>query len=155
MPNGTHSFNDKAFTALSVLIDFEHSIVERGKDQQIVTLTLQNTGAGHHFPTGSPFKEVLVEMRAEYLYRGKQWKRFSTPFNTTLSREIENVQPWKTVSDSRIKAGETRKWTWPIMLPVTASSGPWRISVVLTEQTRGSTDTPIVIYQNAFPMIVR
>lgn len=95
-----HDFTADISRAVSVLVKLQAPEVQRGQPTPI-EITIQNTGAGHHFPTGSPFKPYTVI--AELV--DASGKLLTKPFTHTLARTVENQSPWKTLSDNRIPAG--------------------------------------------------
>jgi len=95
-----HNFTADTARAVSVLVKLETPELQRGQPYP-VEITVQNTGAGHHFPTGSPFKPYSVI--AELV--GPDGKILAPAFTHTLARVVEEAPPWKTISDNRIPAG--------------------------------------------------
>jgi hypothetical protein len=66
-----------------------------------VRVRLQNTGAGHHIPTGSPFKSYQVTLHLE----DAAGEALAAPAELELGRTISDEPPWTTLSDNRISAG--------------------------------------------------
>jgi len=95
-----HDFTAETGRAVSVLVKLQAPEIQRGQATP-VEITIQNTGAGHHFPTGSPFKPYTVI--AELV--DASGKLLTKPFTHILARTVENQSPWKTLSDNRIPAG--------------------------------------------------
>jgi hypothetical protein len=95
-----HDFTAEIGRAVSVLVKLQAPEIQRGQATP-VEITIQNTGAGHHFPTGSPFKPytVIVELV------DAKGKLLTKPFTHILARTVEDQSPWKTLSDNRIPAG--------------------------------------------------
>jgi hypothetical protein len=126
--------------AVSVLVSMKSPSIQRGISHP-VSMRLQNTGAGHHFPTGSPFKRYLLT--AELL--GDEGLPLSTPFSHELARVIEDAPPWNTLSDTRLPAGEERALSWEFLVDqrTSAQDAIIRISV----QPVGSGDAPTVLQE--------
>jgi len=95
-----HDFTAEIARAVSVLVKLDTPELQRGQAFP-VEIRVQNTGAGHHFPTGSPFKPYTVI--AEIV--DSNGKLMAKPFTHLLARAVEDVSPWKTLSDNRIPAG--------------------------------------------------
>lgn len=96
----SHSFTADERRALSVLLQPERGEVQRGQPWKF-RLRVQNTGAGHHVPTGSPFKSVVIEVAL----LDAAGKALATPLQHTLARKVEDAPPWRTLTDSRLAAG--------------------------------------------------
>ena len=118
----------------------------------LVTLTVQNTGTGHNVPTGAPFKVVHIEMDLLYERRSNDWRTSGTPFKETLARTVTTTPPYDTVEDTSLLPGETRQWTWPISLPITASAGPWEIRVRVYKSSAKNIREDL--FENRFPVRV-
>lgn len=96
----SHAFAGQGSSALTLLIRLPPEGVVRG-EPAVATLRVQNTGAGHAFPTGSPFKKVRID--ATLL--GPNGKPVGAPWSTLLAREVTPEPPYTTVSDTRLPAG--------------------------------------------------
>ena len=147
-----HSWSSRASQAVSVLLNLSTPITVRGGEPTLVTLTIQNTGTGHNVPTGSPFKVVHVEMDLLYERRSNDWRTSGTPFKETLARTVTTTPPYDTVEDTSLLPGETRQWTWPISLPITASAGPWEIRVRVYKSSAKNIQEDL--FENRFPVRV-
>lgn len=136
----SHRFSADLARAVSVLLSMDSPQVQRGIVFP-VSMRLQNTGAGHHFPTGSPFKRY--RLTAELI--GAEGLPLSEPFATDLAREIEDAPPWNTLSDTRLPAGEERSHSWEFLVDqrTTAQDAIIRVSV----QSVGSGDAPTVLQE--------
>jgi hypothetical protein len=95
-----HDFTANTARAVSVLVKLEQSELQRGQPFP-VQIRIQNTGAGHHFPTGSPFKPYAVTVELI----GSDGKALTKPYVHELARQVEQAPPWTTLSDNRIPAG--------------------------------------------------
>lgn len=98
-----HAFQADPGRALSVLVSLDAPEVQRGQPYD-VRLKLQNTGAGHHIPTGSPFQTYTVQV--ELL--DTEGKPLAAPWAIPLARTVADAPPWSTLSDTRLAAGEER-----------------------------------------------
>ncbi len=99
----THGAGADLARALTVLVHVKEPVARRGQPFA-VELVLQNTGAGHSFPTGNPNTVATVEVR---LVDGKG-KDLAPAWTQTLARKVEEKPPWKTLSDDRLPAGGQR-----------------------------------------------
>jgi hypothetical protein len=96
----SHAVTADLRRALSALLKFERGSATRGQPLD-VTLTLQNTGAGHHVPTGNPHGALRVDV----VLLDAAGKELAPAFSTTLKRTVETAPPWKTLADTRLPAG--------------------------------------------------
>ncbi len=96
----SHAFPADLDRGLSVLLDLDAPEAQRGNPFP-VRVRLQNTGAGHHIPTGSPFKSYRVLVAIEDL----NGERLTPATEFVLGRTISPEPPWTTLSDNRIPAG--------------------------------------------------
>jgi nitrate/TMAO reductase-like tetraheme cytochrome c subunit len=96
----THSFVADTGRALSLLLELEESEIQRGSEYT-VTVRIQNTGAGHHVPTGSPFKQYRVEA----LLLDAEGEPLAPTGSLDLGRTVSDGPPWDILADSRIPAG--------------------------------------------------
>lgn len=124
----SHRFTAEAGRGLSVLLKAQPGGAVRGKPFK-GTLTLQNTGAGHAIPTGTPFQALRVEVT---LYDEKG-KVVGAPFRHDLRREVMSAPPYTTLSDNRLQAGEERVVEVVIDLPQKSGGGAGTLEVRLLE----------------------
>lgn len=133
-----HSFTADTARAVSVLIDLESAELQRGQPFP-VQIRIQNTGAGHHFPTGSPFKAYAV--RVELI--GSDGKPLTPAFVHELARNVEQAPPWKTLSDNRIPAGGEVTLNHTFQVDHRKQAGPGVLRVRIGRKTHGE-ETPII-----------
>ena len=100
----SHAFSADTARAVSILVDLSAPEISRGEDFS-VTVTVQNTGAGHAFPTGSPFKGYRVTARLIGTVDRDAGTELVEPASLDLRREVEEAPPWHTISDNRIPPG--------------------------------------------------
>jgi len=134
-----HAFPASPARAVSLLLHLDGVDLVRGGDPLVATIRLQNTGAGHAFPTGSPFR--AVQMRAALV--GPPAKEGEAPteasvFTVDLGRTLEAEPPFRTVEDTRLGPGGERSWSWEPRLDLASPGGEWRLEVTLTEVVRGA-----------------
>ena len=86
------------------LVELTEPAIVRGEDFAY-TVRIQNTGAGHSFPTGSPFKTYRVRAQLLGTHPKDLGKPLAEATTLDLARVVEDAPPWKTVSDNRIPAG--------------------------------------------------
>jgi len=96
-----HTWDIDPTRAVSLLIKLDTPVVQRG-EAFTVQSTLQNTGAGHHFPTGSPYKTYRITTQIV----GAEQGPLTEAMHTDLGRKIEDAPPWNTLEDNRIAAGD-------------------------------------------------
>ncbi len=96
----SHGFEADLDRALSVLVKLDQPELQRG-EPFTVGVTVQNTGAGHHVPTGSPFKTYRISVDVV----DEDGKVVAGPHTHDLVRVIEQAEPWNTVTDARLPAG--------------------------------------------------
>jgi len=145
----SHQVALPAARAVSLLVRFAAVELHRGGDPLDVQITLQNTGAGHAFPTGSPYR--AVSLRAELL--GADDLVIGEPHELRLGRTLSDGPPWRTESDTRLQAGATLEDRWQALLPSDGPAGPWWLRVQLLDQ-RGPTTEPQVLVSQRFPLRV-
>ncbi len=134
--------------AFSLLVRPSHRRLVRGPDEVLrVAIDLQNTGAGHAMPTGTPFRGLRLHARLE----GPPAKRDAPPtisgepLIVDLMRTLEPTPPWRTTDDTRIQAGETRSFTLEVPIVDNLSAGSWTLVVELLPTLRGGPDgAPII-----------
>ena len=127
MPGSTDEQFLKSAIALEVRADIEGS-------ELVVTTQVSNTGAGHHYPTGSPLRQVLLVVRAtdssgnELLLTeggklpdwagdvaGEAGEGFAKILRDTLTGEEPTFSHWRLVElveDTRIPAQTARSSTF-------------------------------------------
>ncbi len=130
-----HNVDVPAARALTILVDMPSAPVIRGGEALNASIRILNTGAGHSFPTGSPWKQVVVEV---YLEReGEKAPERVATTSQVLGRSLSEVAPWTTTEDTRLQAGGQIEVAWNGALPQDAKPGPWWLVVRLTEEVRG------------------
>jgi hypothetical protein len=115
---GSHSIDQ-----LSKTIRAQLAAVREG-DQVKVTVDVTNHGAGHHVPTGSPLRQLVLEVRAEQT-PGRQFReervytrRIGDARGNPLTREHAVFMRGASVlSDTRLAAGEKRTETFTFPIP--------------------------------------
>ena len=148
--SGTHDGSNHVFDAargraLSVLVDIPATILVRGGDPLVGEIILQNTGAGHAWPTGSPFRGVRLDIFLETLIDGKVTRAAVQTLH--LARELEEEPPFASVGDTRLSAGEERRIPWSGSLKHDAAAGPWFLVVTTTATVRGTPQEGEVVHR--------
>ena len=136
-----HTFSADLRRAVSVLVQLPGGpAVQRGEPYTIA-LRLQNTGAGHHFPTGSPFKRY--RLTGELV--GADGKVQGEVLTHDLSRDVEDAPPYRTLGDSRIPAGGeiVLEWSLTVDQRAAAQDGIIRLSI----QPVGTGEAPITLQE--------
>jgi hypothetical protein len=120
---GSHSIQQLTKTIKAKLA------VARQGDQLKVAVEVANTGAGHYVPTGSPLRRLVLEVRAD-TYNGKHYREERVYSRTVadqqgklINREdLAFLQAAKTISDTRLGPGETRKESFSFSVPAGTTS---------------------------------
>ncbi len=115
---GSHSMQQLE-KALHAQLSAKH---EGGRLEVVVEVT--NRGAGHSVPTGSPMRQLILELRADP-YGGAHFneqrvfrRTVADAKGTTIEREPQAfIKGAKVVSDTRLAPGETRKETFTFQVP--------------------------------------
>ena len=141
--------------ALSVLVTLPRLELVRGDEKPLpVTITLQNTGAGHAFPTGSPFTGALLVAELVGPPTGKSKDPTVVEALTyPLGRTVEPAPPWNITADTRLQAGATTAVEGALSLPHEASIGAWELRVQLWKTVRGER-TATLLQQRVLPINV-
>ena len=115
---GSHSMQQLE-KALRAQLSTTH---EGGKLRIVVEVT--NRGAGHYVPTGSPMRQLILELRADpyngtHLSDRRIFRRtVADQKGAVIEREPQAfLKGAKTVSDTRIAPGETRKELFTFQVP--------------------------------------
>jgi hypothetical protein len=132
-----HTMRADRERALSALLSLGGAEVVRGGPPVKVELTLQNTGAGHSVPTGSPWIGWRVEI---VLLREKGPALVLSQHE--LVRRVATTAPWQTESDSRLAPAETRTVSASLSLPQDAPPGDGALVVRVQELVRGAATEP-------------
>jgi len=112
--------------AVSVLVELPAKAGVRG-ERLTARVRVQNSGAGHAFPTGSPFKHVLL--RAELLDSGGEVA--GEALEHRFQREVEAAPPYLTVSDTRLAPGGEVVLEHAIELAQRSAAGLGRYRITL------------------------
>ena len=153
--NGTISHNTDAPSAraISVLIDLSTTELQRGGPPIHIAVTIQNTGAGHSFPTGSPFKGARLTVHLEGPEGSDGKPQRVALFQADIQRQVETEPPWHTISDTRIGPGKQQQWHSKHSLGFEHPAGEWFARVEIDRTLNGfSIDAPI--FSRAVPLVV-
>jgi hypothetical protein len=115
---GSHSLDQ-----LNKAIKAQLSAVRQG-DQVQVTVKVSNHGAGHDVPTGSPLRQLILEVRADR-YDGKHFRQERVFKRTVadqqgkiINREhVAFLRAARVVKDTRLAPNETRNETFTFPAP--------------------------------------
>lgn len=137
----SHDVSMPVGRALSVLVALPPQALVRGGEGQTATITLQNTGAGHAIPTGSPFRGLRVTVAVEGpAAKGDGRATWSEPLVVDLARTVGDAAPWPITADTRLQAGAQRALTLDVSLPVDAPRGDYALITSLTDVSKGEPD---------------
>jgi len=129
-----HRLVPEGHVAVSMLVDIDGIELVRGGEPLQVTITLQNTGAGHHWPSGGPWSGARVEAALVALDDDGQTVRHAA-WSHDLRRRFDEA--WAVVEDTRLPAATTQTLSWSPSLDQDAPAGPWRMEVGLWSTARG------------------
>ena len=90
----------------------------------MVSVRVANHGAGHSVPTGSPLRQLILELRADS-YNGKHFRKerifrrvVADASGARLDREhLAFMKGARVVSDTRLAANESRTETFTFPVP--------------------------------------
>lgn len=109
-------------------------LVRGGEAPLVVDLRLQNTGAGHAWPSTGPWSGARLQASLRttdddgVAIDAAQW-------SIDLARRFDEA--WSLLEDTRLPAGGQAAWTWEARLPQDAPPGPYRLHVALVRTARG------------------
>jgi hypothetical protein len=114
---GSHSLEQ-----LTSAVKAQMSTAREG-DRLKVTVDVMNVKAGHYLPTGSPLRQLVLEVRAD-VYGGQQFheqrvyaRSVADAHGTALQREhFAFLKSTKVLSDTRLAPGEKRTETFQFAL---------------------------------------
>ena len=120
---GSHSLEQ-----LTSAVKAQLSTVRDG-DQLKVTVEVANQKAGHYLPTGSPLRQLVLEVRAdgyggEHLREERVYVRqVADTHGTILQREhFAFMKGAKVISDTRLAPGEKRAETFQFAIPASSQA---------------------------------
>ena len=123
-----HQFEAELARALTVLVDLRDDQVHRGTPLE-VGIRIQNTGAAHHVPTGSPYKTLAFTAELQTL----DGAVLAASAPEVLSRQTSPEAPYDTLSDNRIPAGGEHEFTISLLAAHRAKAG--RVKLVIIAKT--------------------
>ncbi|MFK7929337.1 MAG: multiheme c-type cytochrome [Myxococcota bacterium] len=140
--------------ALSGILQVPPAALTRGGAPQEGTFILQNTGAGHAIPTGSPYRSLRLKVvLMGPAKKGTEAVVHSEVLSADLARTLSDEPPWRTVSDTRLAAGAQQVWPVSIGLPVDAPTGKYTLIASLFDVVAGEQSAEPV-WQQRYPMPV-
>lgn len=142
-----HDVAQPAARAVSLLVDVDTVSLVRGGGPLAVAMRVQNTGAGHAFPTGSPWRIVRVQaaLVGPVGKKGEVLPHPKATWTADLKRTIEDAPPWRTLADTRILPGEETAFSASLSLPADAQDGVWTLEVSLAFVRDGEVEVPFVV----------
>ncbi|HHO54358.1 MAG TPA: hypothetical protein ENK18_26675 [Deltaproteobacteria bacterium] len=150
-----HSWTRDPARAVSLILAPEASRIVRGGEPLRLTLELQNTGAGHAIPTGTPFRGLELSASLWAPGEGPDAEPTALPerFSVELVRRLDTKPPWYTLEDTRLAAGGAGRWTWEIALGNDQPPGSWELIVQLAPTLQGQVDGPPIL-ERRLPLVV-
>lgn len=147
-----HAMPARRGKGLSLLVHTEARELVRGGEPIDIDIVLQNTGAGHYLPTGSPF--VGWQLQAHLEARDEQGELVvGGELQALLGQTRTTEPPFLIEADTRLAPFEERRITWAAELDVNAPDGPWDVVVTLSEFVGGEVrGEPIRAWRVPFPV---
>ena len=127
---GPHGERPSPARAWSLVVRPDRRRIVRGTGALEVDLTLQNTGAGHTMPTGSPFRSYQLTAKITRPGEEEALDRFGE-LVVGLARTLSREPPWTTVADTRLPAGAERSWKWSVPFSQKVPAGGYDLLVEL------------------------
>lgn len=150
-----HQVEANLARAVSLLVTLSAPELVRGGPTVTANITLQNTGAGHHLPSGSPWKGLRLEAALVRIAPDGRDLAAGVPFTADLVRTVSDAAPWTTLTDSRIPAGGETTWEVPLELSSRDPATTWWLRVRLLRIAGAMpTDAPPQVEQR-IPIAVR
>ena len=115
---GSHSIEQLASTVKAQLA------TERNGDSLRVLVDVANTVAGHYVPTGSPLRQIVLEVRAD-AYDGRHFREQRVYRRTVADQQGKEIdrepvaflRAASVVSDTRLAPGEKRREEFSFAIP--------------------------------------
>ncbi len=142
--HASHALTIDASRAVSVLVELGGPELIRGQPFP-VALRLQNTGAGHAFPTGQPGKAYVVQT----LVIGSDGEPLQDPIEHRLERRVQPEPPHALIEDTRLPARGELSLQQEITLSQGEPAGPSQLRVRILDQ-----DGAQLLFRD-FPVTVR
>jgi hypothetical protein len=150
-----HAFPADPARAVSVLVGVDRTQLTRGGPPLDVAIHVQNTGAGHAFPTGSPWVFVRVEaaLVGPVGKNGAEGPWKTAVLVSELRRTVQDAAPWATIADTRLAPGAETTLVFAPSLPHEAPTGPWFLQVSLVRVEGDAAVGPPFVLQR-IPLVV-
>ncbi len=130
--HASHAFVSDPSRALTVLVDLPPQGLVRGQAAP-VELTLMNSGAGHAFPSGSPFSWIRVELAVQV----EGAEPAPALWSTELRRAVTEAPPYTFGADSRLGPGETVQHQVELLLDQSSPAGNAALQVRFVRVSAG------------------
>lgn len=141
-----HEASPSPARAWSLIVRPERRRIVRGDTPWTVAITLQNTGAGHAMPSGSPFRGY--RLTAKVVKAGEQEAVSGLgELVTDLTRSLANDPPYATIADTRLPAGGERSWSYKVTFPTKLPAGRYDLVVALQRTLKGTAVASPVVEQ--------
>jgi len=146
----------KAGPGVSLLVDLPTDSLTRGGAPIAASVVVQNTGAGHSWPSSGPYSGVELVVRLvgplDEDGRPTEAARFATPLARRLGSD---GQP---ASDTRLPPMGSASFPVELALDQQAPAGPWHLEVALRRTTladpvAGEDTAPDGPYEDAVPRV--
>lgn len=136
--------------AVTVQLELPSLRLVRGEPPLNGIVRLTNTGSGHTFPTGSPFRAVRVRASLVPPDGGEEIALVTAD----LARRIEPVAPFRTKSDTRLEPGAAQSFPFSLTVPLSAPPGRWTLRVALTRTVQGQPVEGAPLVDRSWPVVV-
>lgn len=140
-----HAFEAHPGRAVSVLVTLPAAEVDRGQPFEF-RIRVQNTGAGHAFPTGHPGRVVRLEAGLV----AADGKALHAPLVHVFARTVDEAPPFAVTADTRLPPHGEVDLSLATTVPVKEKPGPATLRVTLSET--GAAD-PLIV--RSIPVTVR
>ncbi len=130
--HASHAFTADPARAVTVLVDLPPRGLVRGESAP-VKLTLMNSGAGHAFPTGSPFSWIRVDVAVQVEGEAPA----AALWSTELRREVTEQPPYSFGEDTRLAPGVTVEHELELLLDQKGPAGNAQLEVRFVRVTGG------------------
>ena len=133
-----HSTSIDPSRAITLQVALNAPVAVRGAEFA-GSFTITNSGSGHSFPTGSPFKSVIITLS---LLDGDQ-EQATDQITETLERVVEDGPPWNTISDNTLSPNDSKSWDFSLTPSYRSNAGLGALQIdVAIKHSDGNIDPP-------------
>jgi len=144
-----HSTSIDTSRAITVQLALESAVAVRG-ERFSGAVSITNSGAGHNFPTGSPFKSVVVTVKL--LDDSDNLTTEESIYS--IARVVQDQEPWNTLSDNTLSPSESVEWVFDFIPNYRAAAGAGKLVVeVAFKDSAGDVQEPFT--SQSIPVTLR